>query len=332
MILDRPARFLVRRVRPRLAASRVMRNALHDISNVEEFGDFHEHEKMLADAVRVDAYQQAIARLVGPDDVVLDVGTGSGILALLAARHGARRVYAVDHSPFIDVARRIADHNGIDTITFVQDNSRAFTPPEPVDVIVHEQMGDDLFNENMLENLLDLKRRVLRPSGRIVPGRFELYVEPVSLKPELRVPHLWENRIHGLDYGFLEHSDDLHRYKRHNYQSHHLREGSVSHFLTAPAPLVVVDLERLEDVAALPTFVEESRPVVEAGTLDGFCVYFTAHLDQDTHLTTSPLGAPVHWGNRLFRTAQAAYRPGDKLAYRVDLPDLTRAGTWSITL
>jgi precorrin-6B methylase 2 len=329
---DRLVRFLVQRVKPRVAAIPAIRNVLHDVSNTGEFGDVHEHEKMLADALRVDTYQQAIARHVQPGDVVLDLGTGSGILAMLAARQGAQRVYAVDHSPFIDVARRIADHNGIDTITFVQANSRDFTPPEPVEVIVHEQMGDDLFNENMLENLLDLKRRVLKASGRIVPARFELFVEPISLNPQARVPYLWENRIHGIDFGFLAGDDQLEGFKRPSYQTHHLRDGAVSHFLTEPKPAVVVDLHRIDDPDQVPTLVDEARTVVTPGILDGFCVYFQTHFDDDLGFSTSPLAPPMHWGNRLFRVPQQTYETGDKLAYRIELAVLTRGSTWSIKL
>ena len=99
----------------------------------------------------------AIHRNVQAGDVVLDLGTGTGLLALMASRAGASKVYAVEHSDFIDVAREIAAHNGFTNIEFVRANSRDFTPPEPIDVVLHEQMGDELFNENMLENVLDLR-------------------------------------------------------------------------------------------------------------------------------------------------------------------------------
>ncbi|MEZ5294888.1 MAG: hypothetical protein R2697_01020 [Ilumatobacteraceae bacterium] len=52
-------------------------------------------------------------------------------------------------------------------------------------------MGDELFNENMLQNILDLRDRVLRPGGRILPGRFRLFVEPVTLHDDMRVRRFW---------------------------------------------------------------------------------------------------------------------------------------------
>ena len=49
--------------------------------------------QMVSDKIRTDAYAQALQQLIKPGDVVVDIGTGPGILALLACRFGARRVY-----------------------------------------------------------------------------------------------------------------------------------------------------------------------------------------------------------------------------------------------
>ena len=84
----------------------------------------------------------------------------------MASRAGAAKVYAVEHSDVIELAREIGRRNGINNVEFVRANSREFTPPEPVDVLLHEQMGDELFNENMLDNVIDLRNRVLQPGGR----------------------------------------------------------------------------------------------------------------------------------------------------------------------
>ena len=79
---------------------------VYDLANAGEFSDLFEHEKMLADSVRVDTYAEAIRRQIRPGHVVVDLGTGSGVLAMLAARQGAK-VYAIDHSDFIGVAEKI---------------------------------------------------------------------------------------------------------------------------------------------------------------------------------------------------------------------------------
>ena len=175
----------------KLASSDRLMSVVYDLMNETNFAGLSEHEEMLSDSVRVDAYHQGIHRNVNEGDVVLDLGTGTGLLAFMAAKAGASKVYAVEHSDFIDVAREIAKDNDIANIEFVQANSREFTPPEKVDVVLHEQMGDELFNENMLENLLDLRNRVLAPGGRILPARFQLFVEPVSFHESMRVRRFW---------------------------------------------------------------------------------------------------------------------------------------------
>ncbi len=117
---------------------------------------------MLADTVRNKSYHDAIKRYIKPGDVVVDLGTGTGILSFYAAEQKPKRIYAIDHSDIIKVARRIAEHNNISNIEFVQTNSRDFAPPENVDIILQEQMGDNLFNENMVQDVLDLKDRLLK--------------------------------------------------------------------------------------------------------------------------------------------------------------------------
>ena len=175
----------------RVASNEWLTSVVYDLMNETNFTGLSEHEEMLSDRVRVDAYHRGIHANIHPGDVVVDLGTGSGLLACMASRAGASKVYAIEHGEIIDLAREIAAHNGCDNIEFVRTNSREFTPPEPVDVILHEQMGDELFNENMVENVLDLRDRALRPGGRVLPSAFRLFVEPVTFAPEHRVRRLW---------------------------------------------------------------------------------------------------------------------------------------------
>ena len=74
--------------------------------------DILAYGRMIKDPVRFHAYMEALRRTVKPGSVVLDMGTGPGIMALLACRFGARKVYAVEPEPIIQVAREIAISNG----------------------------------------------------------------------------------------------------------------------------------------------------------------------------------------------------------------------------
>lgn len=304
---------------------------VYDLMNEANFAGLAEHEEMLSDAVRVDAYHRAIRRNVASGDVVLDLGTGTGLLAFLASRAGAAKVYAVEHSDFIEVAREIARHNGITNIEFVQANSREFDPPEPIDVVVHEQMGDELFNENMLQNVLDLRDRVLRPGGRILPARFRLYVEPVAMHDEMRVRRFWNIDLpEGIDLSPMERSPVAARFDTGRNEQLWVRPGSVASTVGEPEPILELDLHTLDDIDALPTDHVVERTAGADVIVDGACTWFEAVFDDATTLTTSPLATNTSWGNRLFRLDREV-SAGQALRLHVHLGQLVDASTWSVT-
>ena len=314
----------------RVASSERLMSLLYDNMNETNFAGISHHEEMLSDTVRVDAYHRAIHRNVRPGDVVLDLGTGTGLLAFMASRAGATKVYAVEHSDFIEVAREIGRHNGFTNIEFVQANSREFTPPEPIDVVLHEQMGDELFNENMLENVLDLRDRVLAPAGRILPARFRLFVEPVSFRPEMRV-----RRFHhidlpdGIDLSAMESSPALAAYGADRFDQFWARPGSVAASIGVPEPIIEFDLATLESADSLPRHHDVERVSATDAIVDGACVWFEAIFDDETALTTSPLAPNTSWGNRMYRLDREIRR-GETLALHVDLERLVDASTWSV--
>lgn len=297
--------------------------------NLWYFAQFNEQEKMLADRPRMDFYHAAIARHVQPGDRVIDLGTGTGILAAFAARRGAAKVYAIDHSDILKHARQLAAHNRIAHVEFVATHSRDFTLDERVDVIVHEQMADFLFDEAMVANVTDLRDRLLKPGGKIVPSRFDFFCEPIKVRDERRIPFIWELEVHGYDYRCLERS----RPQDPEYYRHASSDlGIVEHFLGAPEPALSFDLHTLQP-AALPRELRLSRTVVNAGRLDGFAVFFRAHVDDDLTLSSSPLdpGRAPHWAFRILRAEAAHFAAGDTLDLTLTVGDWTDPDTWRWT-
>src|SRR5437764_9744196 len=98
-----------------------------------------QHRALLADSARTNAYAEAIGRVVRAGDVVLDLGSGSGVLAVLACRAGARKVYAVEQGHMADIAAMVVLNNGCrDRVEVLHARSHDVTLPEPADVLITE--------------------------------------------------------------------------------------------------------------------------------------------------------------------------------------------------
>src|SRR5688572_10523630 len=136
---------------------------------------------MIADKGRTSAYARALERLVTPDAVVLDIGTGAGIMALLACRAGAARVYAVEPTGVIDVAREAASANGFaDRTRFIQAVTTDLELPERVDGIVADVHGVLPPFQRSAVSMMDARDRFLRPGGWIIPARETMWAAVVS--------------------------------------------------------------------------------------------------------------------------------------------------------
>jgi len=294
--------------------------------NGQMFADFHEQERMLADTQRMAFYTRAIARHVQPGDRVVDLGTGTGILAALAARRGASKVYAVDHSEILGQAKELARANGVERVEFISAHSSAFTTDAPLDVILHEQMGDCLFDEGMIASVSDLRDRLLKPGGIILPSNFEFFCEPVMIRDDRLVPFIWELNVEGYDYSCLERSRPQNP-GYYNLASSDL--GLVDHFLGESEPVLRVDLMTVKE-GAMPRQVTFSRKVTRPGRLDGYAVFFRVQVDRDLVLSSSPLDprrAP-HWGFRILRTERDDFGMGDEMSVSLSVGSWSDPDTW----
>ena len=126
---------------------------------------------MIRDRVRTEAFRRAIDSVVRPGDIVLDVGAGSGILSVFAARAGAGSVYAVERTSIAVLAQELAAANGVAEIVRRDPRRRQRTSssPERVDVIVSEWLGGFGIDEGMLAPVIAARDRWLKPGGVMIP-------------------------------------------------------------------------------------------------------------------------------------------------------------------
>ncbi len=152
-----------------------------------------EHREYLSDRARIDAFARAVTLMVRPGDVVLDLGSGTGILGLMACRAGAERVYALEYGPIVGLARQIAQANGFgDRVHFIKELSTRAVLPEPVDLVLTDQIGRFGFEAGLLEYLPDARRRFLKPGGRTIPSGVDLWLAPVEHAAQWRRVSFWE--------------------------------------------------------------------------------------------------------------------------------------------
>jgi protein arginine N-methyltransferase 1 len=284
------------------------------------------HDPALADPERVETYRKAIGRYVRPGQVVVDVGTGAGLRTLLAAHRSPRRLYAVDPSRHLDTARWVARRHGLsDVIDFVREDSRRFTPAEKkVDVLLHDQMGPALFDAGLISRLVGLRERLLRPGGRILPHRFELFVEPVQLRNEACLPFIWSQRLPSVDFSCLQ---TLREAMNPAYFTRLIHSYEVSHLLCEPQPVLTFDLETVKP-GDLPRTLCYTRPVAQEGRLDGFCVYYRASFDEDTVFSVSPLREHNPTPLMLLRVDSRGFARNQTLHFELELPELEDVTSW----
>jgi protein arginine N-methyltransferase 1 len=149
---------------------------------------------MISDGVRLEAYARALRKTVRPGSVVLEIGTGPGVFAVLACQLGARRVYALEPDQIIQVAREVAADNGCaDRIEFIEDFSTRLTLPVQADVIVSDLRGVLPLFQTHLPSIADARRRFLAPGGTLIPKRDAIWVAVVE-GPEqyARMVDCWE--------------------------------------------------------------------------------------------------------------------------------------------
>eukprot|EP00586_Coscinodiscus_wailesii_P021213 CAMPEP_0172500586 /NCGR_PEP_ID=MMETSP1066-20121228/140440_1 /TAXON_ID=671091 /ORGANISM="Coscinodiscus wailesii, Strain CCMP2513" /LENGTH=527 /DNA_ID=CAMNT_0013274901 /DNA_START=36 /DNA_END=1619 /DNA_ORIENTATION=+ len=161
------------------------------------------HEQMLRDEPRTLAYANATTPTLFRNKVVLDVGCGTGILSLLAARAGARRVYAVDDCDIVHTTRDIVKKNGYEEVITVM-KGRAETmelsgcgDDVKVDVIVSEWMGYALFFENMLDSVIRTRERFMTAGGTMFPDAARVFLEGAHAPPEST--SFWKADVYGFD-------------------------------------------------------------------------------------------------------------------------------------
>lgn len=290
------------------------------------YGFLYHQKEMLEDHKRTGAYYQAVIanKRQFAGKTVLDVGTGSGILAIFAAKAGAKKVYAVEATNMAVAARKLIEHNKLShVIEVIQGTIESIDLPEKVDIIISEWMGYFLLRESMLDSVLVARDKFLKPGGAMYPSHANMYVTPIRT-------HGSRQRMtdfHGSMEGWAQFLVDMKNYYQvdldvlgENYRKEqkdyymHTSQWTDTHpqqLLGPPSCFKKYDLHTLtlEELKA-PMVEKFQMHVSEDGCpVEAFCGYFDVLFkgseqnpaDVEVRLSTAPdpTGA-THWGQQTF--------------------------------
>ena len=257
------------------------------------YAEIEVHRTMICDRVRTDAFRRAITAVVRPGDIVLDVGAGSGILSMFAARAGAARVYAVERTTVAVLAQELAAANGVgEIVQLIHDDIMDVELPEPVDVIVSEWLGGFGIDEGMLAPVIAARDRWLKPGGVMVPRSVTAWTALVHDRYLGETVEFLRDNPYGLRLeGLVEMTVNEISYSG---TFRHLTAGDTR---SEPGLLWTTDADLISLTQAhAPHEAETLLHVRDHGTANALALWFSADLAPGISLSVGPGDPPTHWG------------------------------------
>ncbi|KAM4018080.1 protein arginine N-methyltransferase 3 [Anomaloglossus baeobatrachus] len=262
------------------------------------YGHFGIHEDMLKDTVRTESYRNFMYQNpdIFKDKVVLDVGCGTGILSMFAAKAGAKQVYGVDQSEIIYQAMDIIRLNKLeDRISLIKGRIEEIDlPVEKVDIIISEWMGYFLLFESMLDSVIYAKDKYLHAGGAVYPDRCSISVVALC-DPEKHT-------------GKLTFWDDVYGFNMSCMKKAVLPEAIVE---VVNPDTMISEPSVIKDINCQTTAVKDldfcadfSLPIKRDGACTAVAGYFDMFFEKDCHppvaFSTGPTCTKTHWKQTVF--------------------------------
>jgi histone-arginine methyltransferase CARM1 len=286
------------------------------------YGMLQHQQNMLQDYIRTGTYYSAITENTTDFEgkAVMDVGCGSGILSLFAAKAGARVVYAVEASNMAQFARQLAETNPEigSKIKVIHGKVEEINLPEKVDVLVSEPMGTLLVNERMLESYIYARDHFLKPGGKLFPRVGRIHVAAFSdsiLYTEVATKaQFWQQpSFYGVDLTCL------HTPAATGYFNQVVVDQIPPNVLISNTAEHTFDFSTCTESELQDFTIPLSLQVAAPCTIHGIASWFDVLFDGSTvqrYLSTSP-GLPVtHWFQLrcVLESPIIVYKPGDTVS------------------
>lgn len=249
---------------------------------------YENYYQMLSDKVRMDAYRDAIFKTVKPGDIVVDMGAGTGLLSIWALQAGAKKVYAIEKTDAINLAREVAKANNyLNKIEFINSNSIDVELPELANVLVSETLGSFGIDENTLQFTQDARKRFLVEGGKLIPQSIALYVAPVSNADIYNKVDFWR------------HIPDINFSPAFDLFSKKIMIETINNqdLLCEPTCIATIDLSNITgEIFNTRLYMKIQRP----GVLHGVAGWFQCTLCEGIEINTSPDHTSTHWKQAFF--------------------------------
>lgn len=266
----------------------------------DSYAHFGIHEEMLKDEVRTLTYRNSMIynRHLFKDKVVLDLGCGTGILSMFAAKAGAKRVIGIDMSSIVGYAQEIIESNNLSSvITLIRGKIEEVELPDgitEVDIIVSEWMGYCLLYESMLNSILYARDKWLnKQHGLLFPDKCQLYLCGIEDKKYRDEKINWWYNVHGFDMSCIRKV----AIKEPLVDSVDNRQVMTTHCLLKEFDLQTV---RVEDLSFTANF---SLDAIRNDYIHALVAYFTVEFSKCHKycgFSTGPDAPYTHWKQTLF--------------------------------
>ena len=266
------------------------------------------HIEMLQDEGRTSAFLQAIRQTVKPGQVVVEIGTGTGVLSVAAAQAGAAKVYAIEAGRVQALASSVFKRNQVDDrVQLLSGWSTSLELPESADVLVAEILGHDALGEGVVDTFHDAIRRFLKPSGMVIPAKIEIFGELVRIPTTTSARYRFEaeilaqwQRAYGVDFSSLAEGQQS--------ISFGVDASDTLDWLRLSPPVLLGRAEFYPKLVELRCPESLDFPVAAKGEANGLLIWFRAHLSPSVTLSTRPqdVSPSGHWRNvvRLFASSK----------------------------
>lgn len=245
---------------------------------------------MVADRIRIDGFCAALRAVIRPGAVIMDIGAGPGIIAVLACQFGASRVYAIEPNEVIQLAREIAAANRCaDKIEFLEDVAMKVTIPVRADVIVSDMRGTLPLYESHIPSIVDARRRFLAPSGTLIARKDRIWAAIVEAPVEYgKIVDPWDRNSLG---------QDLSVARRKVLNQVHKARMAPEQLLTSPKLWATLDYTTIENPDVRGTLQWTAK---RNGTGHGILVWFNMELADGIQISNDPSAPEAIYGEAFF--------------------------------